>query len=145
MNPEKSIHTMRTAFQNEVRPNVYFGRVMGTAAVIALGMIGLHCFHQGKLHPEFIAPLNGWYSRDPAGVLYIETWATIFVNALMIGFGFWGGWLVLVGIVKVPLVKRFVPTCFTLGGAFLVMAYILPQLVQVLTQMLASAYPNLAR
>lgn len=138
-----SMHSMRSAFQNEVRPGVYLSRALTSAVLIALGMAGLAGFKQGAFHLEFLAPMQGWFARDPAGSLYIETWATILVNALMLSFGFWGAWLVLIGLVKIPLSKRFVPTCFTLGGTFLVLSYVVAPLVQVLCQILVQHYPLL--
>lgn len=143
VNPGKSMHSLRTAFQNEVRPREYLGRAIGIGFLVVLAMAGMHAFKQGAFHPEFLAPLQGWFPRDPAGNLYIETWGTFLVNGISIGFGIIGAWLVLVGIVKIPLAKRFVPTCFTLGGALLVLAYIATPLVQTLLQIAVQYYPHL--
>jgi hypothetical protein len=137
------MHSLRTAFQNEVRPGEYFSRALLLALLVAIGMAGMTAFNQGAWHLEFLMPRQGWFPRDPAGNLYVETWATILVNGLIIGFGFFGGWLILVGLVKIPLAKRFVPTCFTLGGALLVLAFMSAPLVQTLLQIAVQHYPHL--
>jgi hypothetical protein len=141
--PTKPATSLRTAFTYDVRPDEYAARVSSTTTVAAIVIIAIYGWSNGSFHPEVIAPLNGWRSHDPSGALYIETWSSILSDAAQIGFGLWGGVLLLTGLWRLAREGKFAPIYFSLGVAFVGMAVILPSLFPILTQWLVSKYPGL--
>lgn len=142
---DKSSGSLRSAFRYEVRLDDYLGRAWATAILAALILAAIACLKNGQLDPKYLAPPDGWQAKDPAGNLYMETWANILVNAMQAGFSLWGAVLVFLGIFRGLTAHKFVLGCFTLGGAFIGFAYFLPSSAQILLKMLIERYPVLVQ
>lgn len=141
----KASGSLKSAFRHEVRPEVYLGRVSTTALLAVIALAAVYCFHNGQFDTKFVIPPAGEFKpRDPGGGLYVDTWMAIAADAAQVGFGLWGGILVLMGIYKLFSARRFVLTAFTLGGAFLGMTYFIPFWTPTLLKWLVEKYPMLA-
>jgi hypothetical protein len=110
----------------------------------ALVIAGIYAFQNGSFHTEILVPMNGWHPRDPSGALYIETWSAILSDACQVGFGLWGGVLLLKGLWRIAREGKFAPIYFSLGVAFVGMAVAIPALFPILNQWLVHHYPALA-
>jgi len=141
----KSSGSLKSSFRHEVRPDLYLGRVSTTVLLAVIALAAVYCFHNGQFDTKFVIPPAGEFkARDPAGGLYVDTWMAIAADAVQVGFGLWGGILVLMGLYKILFARRFVLTAFTLGGAFLGMTYFLPFWTPSLLKWLIEKYPILA-
>ena len=134
---------LRTAFQFEVRPDVYAGRIWSTAIIVGLGLIAIYCFKDGNFDLKLVVPLGKFVARNPEGVLYIERWQAILTDSLQIGFGLWGAELLLRAVYRVAREFKFTPEAFSLGIAFLTFAYFVPALLQALVPLVIQHYPVL--
>lgn len=64
---DRSPGSLKSAFRFEVRPDVYLGRVWGTAVVAVLALSAIYAYKGGSFDPALVEPLDGWHARDPAG------------------------------------------------------------------------------
>jgi len=135
--------SLRKAFIYDVRPDAYLKNAWSTASFIILGLGAYAAYRPGAIDPNLIIPLTGWHARNPEGTLYMEVWANVVANAIQVSFGFWGGWLLLLGLGRLAFSRTFVKTCFSLGTAFVVAAVATPFLVAALTDLIANKFPNL--
>ena len=134
---------MKSAFRFEVRPDVYLGRVWATAVVVAIALAAIYACKGGSFDPALVVPLDGWHARDPAGALYVDTWAAIFSDAVQVGFGLWSVVLLVLGLYRLVASRKFVVTCFSLGGAFAGVAFFIPSWTAILAKFLVERYPFL--
>jgi hypothetical protein len=135
--------TLRSAFQFEVRPDVYAGRIWSTAIIGGLVLIGIYCYKDGNFDLKMVAPMAQFSPRNPEGVLYIERWQAILSDSLQIGFGLWGAELLGRALYRVAREFKFTPEAFSLGIAFLTFAYFAPALLQALVPLVTEHYPIL--
>ena len=137
--------SLRLTFRHEVRPDVYIGWAWATFWVAVLVWAGVFSYKDGVFDLSCIVPvpLGTWHSHDPAGGLYIETWATILVDSMQAGFGIWGVVLILSGLYRAVTTQKAFISCFSLGGAFLGFAWFLPSWARPLLKMVADHYPFL--
>jgi hypothetical protein len=140
--PRKT-EALRSAFQFEVRPDVYAGRIWTTAIIVGLGLVAIYCFKDGNVDLKFVAPVGGFTPRNPEGVLYVERWQAILTDSLQIGFGLWGVELLVRSVYRLAREFKFAPAGFSLGIAFLTFAYFVPALLQALVPLVTDHYPFL--
>lgn len=138
---------LRLTFRHEVRPDVFLGRAWATFWVALLVWSAIFCWRNGSVDPSFLLPMPAgtWHARDPAGALYIETWATILVFSLQAGFGVWGAVLIAAGFYRLVTTKKAFASCFSLGGALLGFTWFLPSWGPPLLKMIVERYPSLAQ
>jgi hypothetical protein len=135
--------SLRKAFIYDVRPDAYLTNAWWTAVLFTLGLFAYAAYRPGAVDPSLAMPVSGWHTRNPEGVLYVELWANIVANAIQASFGFWGGWLFLLGLGRIVFSRTYVKTCFSLGAAFVVVAVATPYLVAALTNLIADKFPTL--
>lgn len=135
---------LRMAFRHEVRFDDYMLRVWVTSVLAGAVVAYLVASRGGQFDLNIILPSGGvWHARDPQGALYIETWGTILVNAMQVGFGLWGAVLIFLGSYRAFTAHKFVFGCFSLGIAFVGFALVLPSWTQILLNMIVERCPML--
>ncbi len=130
-----------------MRPDVFIGRAWLTFWVALIVWSGITVFRNGQVQAAYLVPmpLGTWQVHDPAGGLYVETWATILVDSLQAGFGLWGVILLITGVWRAITTHKAFISCFSLGGAFLGFTYFLPSWAPVLLKLVVEHYPVLAQ
>ena len=146
----KAPESLRSAFRHEVRPDDYLGRVWATATIVALILAAMASWKHGQFDttgvlPSGLIPDGRWTAHDPAGGLYVETWATILVNSMQAGFGLWGAVLIVIGFFRIFTAHKYVFACFSLGAAFIGFAFVLPSMTQALLKIAVEHYPLLVQ
>jgi hypothetical protein len=139
----KQTSALRSSFAHDVRPDEYAARISSTTMVAALVIAGIYAFQNGSFQTDIVVPMNGWHPRSPSGALYIETWSAILSDAAQVGFGLWGGVLLVKGLWYIAREGKFAPIYFSLGVAFVGMAVFIPALFPILSQWLMQHYPAL--
>ena len=144
-NPEKDAakEALKLAFRHEVRPEEYFLRVWATAAIVGIVLCYFAASKTGSIDLGLLIPFGGWHPRDSAGELYLVTWGTILVNSLKVGFLFWGGILLFLGLWRAFNKDKYIFACFYLSFAFIGFALVLPGWTESLLNMLIEKYPAL--
>lgn len=139
--------SLRTTFSYEVHPDVYIGRAWATCWLAALVLAALAAYKNGVLDAAYLVPLpfGTWQTHDPGGGLFIETWATIAVNALQFGFGIWGAVLIFTGVYRAATTRKAFMFCLTLGAAFLAFTYFLPIWTPPALKFATDQYPFLVQ
>lgn len=138
------MNSLKLAFRDEVKPDDYLTRVWATAFLVG----GIECFlamyKNGQIDVTNLVPMGGgWHSRDAYGNLYLETWSSIAVSALQIGFTLWAVILVFMGIRRLFSSNKYVFACFSMGIGFGMLAAFLPSIVTPLLKMLVEKMPYL--
>ena len=141
----KQDNSLRLTFRHETRPDVYLGRVWLTFWIALPVWAAVFSYKQGGLDPAYLIPfpVGTWHPSDPAGGLYVETWASILVDALQAGFGLWGAILIFSGVYRAVTTRKAFISCFSLGGAFMGFTYFLPTWAPMLLKMIVDHYPFL--
>lgn len=143
---EKSKEALKLAFRHEVRPEDYLLRVWGTSILASFYYSYMACTRNGNFDLSFILPLNAkWSGHDPYGNLYLETWSTILVDSLQVGFVIWGSTLLITGIYRAFKKDKYIFACFYLGIAFIGFFMFLPSWTQSLLNMLIEKCPVLVQ
>lgn len=137
--------SLKLAFRDEVKPDVFLNRVGMTALVVGGVLMGVSLWHGGNATIENIVPLGGWHSRNAYGELYADIWANNWVMAFQTGFTCWG--LVLMGIAlrRVVTGNKYFVSCISMGLGFLAMAFFLPACVEPFLRMIVEKMPFLTQ
>ena len=136
--------SLRQAFKDEIKLNDYLCLVWYTTIVAVVALCTLKVWHAGDWSLAYLAPLDGhWHSRDIAGNFYVESWATILINAIQFGLGLWGFILLAQALKRILTLNRFFFGCLSVGLTFCGFAYYLPGMTQPLIQMLVDRMPFL--
>ena len=136
---------LKMAFRNEVRFDDYLNRVWITSALASLLFAYLAGTRSGAFELSNLIPSGAWQGHDPTGVLYMETWSTILVDALQAGFGLWGAVLIFLGVFRACTAHKFVFGCFSIGIAFIGFVLVLPSWTQTLLGMIIERCPILVK
>lgn len=136
---------LRLAFKHEVRLDDYLLKVWVTSILAGLVFAYLAGTRSGAFNLANLMPMGGWQGHDPSGVLYMETWSTVLVDAMQAGFGLWGGILIFLGVYRAASSHQFVFGCFSLGIAFIGFVLVLPGWTQTLLGMIIERCPFLVQ
>lgn len=140
----ESLGSLRMAFIDEIRPAEYMGRIIMTSAVVAFVLAANICLVEGQFHLDYVFPAQLGLARDPRGVLYLETWANLIVNAFQAGFILWSIVLLVLGIKRILASHKYVWGFFFLSFAFAGFALSMPNLAELIVAMIVEKFPQLA-
>jgi hypothetical protein len=141
--------SLRQAFKDEIKLNDYLVYIWYTTVLVSLGLCARHMLHvapsgSSELIVSFLFPTDGsWHAQDPDGHLYVETWSTILINSMQVGFGGWGMILMAMGMKRLVSSHKYFFGCFSLGLTFCGFAWYLPIMSQPILQMLVDRMPFL--